>query len=316
MDVARSRDGQDRGTDPGERNLRLALAQLPPRMRRAIRLFRGLTGFSAVASLRTAVEDPPGRDAIAPSMHPRCSSLLRRTESGAPCEEQWQRHLRAGPRSEPVQSHVCPLGLRCSCVPIFYGETLIGIAKLVVGPEATDRRFSLAVEALELTVSRVCQDFHVSALTEELEGLRRQVAELRKVRRSAQLEPHKDGPEAGTREGHAPMARTGSLVDQALRHLDGHYLDRGLSLAGLSRALGVNGQYLTRLFTRVVGQRMHAYIQDLRVYHACRLLLSTDKRIREIALESGFRRPERFSRAFRDHIGVAPTAYRRIFTAN
>jgi len=262
------------------------------------------------------VEDQRGVDAIAPAMHPRCASLLRKTKSDAPCEEQWQWHLRAGPRSKPVQSHTCPLGLRCSCVPIFYGETLIGIAKIVAGPDATDRRFSLAVEALELTVSRVCQDFHVSALTEELEGLRQQVVELRKVRRNPHSGPRHDETEAGAQEGHAPNVRAGSLVDQTLRHLDGHYLDQGLSLAGLSRALGVNGQYLTRVFTRVVGQHMHAYIRGLRVHHACRLLLSTDKRIREIAHESGFRRPEWFRRAFRDHMGVAPTTYRRIFTAS
>ena len=88
-----------------------------------------------------------------------------------------------------------------------------------------------------------------------------------------------------------------------------------LSLAEVSRALGVNGKYLTRVFTRVVGQRMHAYILDLRVQHACRLLLATGRPVKEIAVQSGFRQAEGFRRVFHEHVGVPPATYRRIFTA-
>jgi AraC-like DNA-binding protein len=225
----------------------------------------------------------------------------------APCDEQWQWHLQTGRRTHAVQSHVCPLGLRCSCVPIFYGETLVGTAKVVAGPATKDRRFTLAAQALELAVSSACHDLHVSALSEQLENLRAQVAQFQDVRRSERVAP--DGGDATSER------RDGSLIDQALGYLGAHYLDPALSLAEVSRELGVNSKYLTRLFTRVVGQRMHAYILDLRVQHTCRLLLSTDRPIKQIALESGFRRPDGFRRAFQEHVGVAPAVYRRIFTA-
>jgi len=78
-----------------------------------------------------------------------------------------------------------------------------------------------------------------------------------------------------------------------------------LSLAEVSRALGVNGKYLTRVFTRAVGQRMHA----------CRLLLATDRPVKAIAVHSGFRQAEGFRRVFHEHVGVPPATYRRIFTA-
>ena len=293
--------------ETGARQRRLALAQLPARMRRALRLFRRLTGLSAVTSLRTAVDDRGEPGAIAPPIHPRCALQLRRTKIEAPCEKQWQWHLREGFRTHSPQSHVCPLGLRCSCVPIFYGETLVGTAKVVAGPATTDRRFALAAEALELAVSRVCEDLHVSALTEELTDLREQVAELRSARGSERTRPRGGDP--------ASEAWEGSLMDRTLGYLGAHYLDPALSLAEVSRALGVNSKHLTRLFTRIVGQRMHAYILDLRVHHTCRLLLSTDRSIKQIALESGFRRVEGFRRVFREHVGVAAATYRRIFTA-
>ena len=276
-------------------------------MRRATDLFRRLTGLSAVTSLRATADDRGEPGAISPPVHPRCAEQLRRTRLAAPCEEQWQWHLQAGLRTHAVQSHVCPLGLRCSCVPIFYGKTLVGTAKVVAGPATTARRFALAAEALELAVSRVCQDLYASALTDELEDLQMQVAEIRNVRGSERADSRGDDP--------ALRARDGSLVDQTLLYLDAHYLDPALSLAEVSRALGVNSKYLTRLFTRIVGQRMHAYILDLRVQSTRRLLLSTDQPIKQIALESGFRHAEGFRRVFQEHVGVAPSTYRRIFTA-
>ena len=307
MVTSKKRASRKRGKAEDPRRLRLALAQLPERMRKAALLFRRLTGLSAVTSLRAAVDDGGEPGAITPPVHPRCVSELKRTKLDAPCEEQWQWHLQQGFRTHDVQSHVCPLGLRCSCVPIFYGETLVGTAKVVAGPATRDRRFALATQALELVVSRVCQDFHVSALTEELEDLRQQTAEFRKMRGRERAEPRPDRPPSETRDG--------SLMDQALGYLGAHYLDPALSLAEVSRALGVNGKYLTRVFTRVVGQRMHAYILELRVQHACRLLLATDRPVKAIAVQSGFRQAEGFRRVFHEHVGVPPATYRRIFTA-
>ena len=213
--------------------------------------------------------------------------------------------MRTGRRTRGTQRHVCPLGLRCSCVPIFFGETLVGTAKVVAGPETTDRRFSVAARALELAVSQVCQDFRVSALEEEVRSLRRRTAGSRGLPEPARPSPAR-----------AAAAPDGSLVDRALDHLGAHYLDPHLSLAGVGRALGVNDKYLTRLFTRVVGERMHAYVLGLRVQHACRLLLSSGRPIKEIALESGFRSPERFRRVFLGHVGVGAAAYRRLFRAS
>jgi AraC-like DNA-binding protein len=284
-------------------------------MRRAIRLFRDLTGLTAVTSVRAADadRDPCG---IAPPVHPRCAGLRPAPAEKLPCEAEWQKHLRAGLRTRVVQRHVCPLDLRCACVPIHYRETLVGIAKFVAGPRMTDARLRRAVRVLELVVSSACRDLEVSALSEETRRLRRQVADLRKVRPIGAPGPR--GVDLGgvPRSGIAANAHAGSLVHKALDYLDGHYLDPALSLVAVSRQLGVNGKYLTRLFGQEVGQRMRAVILDLRVQHACRLLLDTNQPIKQVAYESGFGDPDHFRRTFRGRVGVAPTTYRGVFTSS
>lgn len=319
---ARAKRHADRGVlnrtaDPaysGERGLSAALAQLPGRLRQGIRLFRNLTGLTAVTSIRGAAEGQYDPDMIVPPVHPRCASLLRTIKQDAPCAEEWRTHVRKGLRDRSIQSHICSLGLRCSCVPIFYGGTLVGIAKFVADPQMTRRQVLLAVRALELAVSQVCQDSYVSSLSDELIGLQRQVAELQQVRGGAGSDAGERDPSDDARARSEPTVHARSRVEDVLEYLRGHYLDSDLSLAAVSRAFGLSDKYLTQLFTRVVGQRMHAYIVHLRIQHSCRELVNTRTPIKRIAYESGFKQPDRFRRAFHHEVGVAPSTYRRIFT--
>lgn len=310
----RSGGGSAVEPDPANtRTFRIALARLPGRLRQATRLFHELTGLAAVTSIRSASVDTGKAGQIAPPVHPRCASVLRVAADHVPCEEEWRRHLSTGQRSRAVQSHVCSLGLRCSCVPIFFGGTLVGVAKLVVGPETAVRRVAVAVRALEMVVARACQDFYVSTLTEELAELRHRLAELQKLRGGAALGPGDRSLAAAAISGTATASERGPIVRKVLDYLDAHYLDPELSLTSVSRELRVNEKYLTHLFTQVVGQRMRAHIVELRLQHACRKLRSSDGPIKQIAYESGFRRPDRFRRVFRRQVGVAPSTYRRIF---
>ena len=48
-----------------------------------------------------------------------------------------------------------------------------------------------------------------------------------------------------------------------------------------------------------------------RVYHAQRLLSSTNSKIMDIALESGFGSLSRFNANFKEFCGVSPKAYRQ-----
>jgi two-component system response regulator YesN len=104
-------------------------------------------------------------------------------------------------------------------------------------------------------------------------------------------------------------------VNRALAHLQHHYQESTLSLLAVAKSLECNPRYLTTRFSKVVGERMHTYLVALRVSHACRLLLDTELRVKEVAFASGFSGAGRLDSAFRRHLGVSPGEYRRIFAS-
>ncbi len=292
--------------------LDLSVAQLPGRMRRGLSVFHEITGLTAVASLEALHPGSAQRSALAPPVHPRCARRLRSVRA-APCRQQWFTHVRSGRRSPAVHSHTCPIGLRCSCVPLRIGGRLVGAVKLVVGPETSKQAFSAATSVLALVVSEISQDALISELSGEVEVLREAVAEFRRIHSRAPAAFRKPDTPAPTPVPSASEHRNRRLVESALAHLHRQYRAQALSLTAVAEALGCNPRYLTTRFTKIVGERMHAYLIRLRVAHACRLLMETRVPIKEVAYASGFRGNGGLARAFRRHVGVSPGEYRRIF---
>jgi len=276
--------------------------QLPVRIRRALTLFRKITGLTAVTSLATSLPQPATLVVLSPPIHPRCAKKLR-SIANTPCGEQWLIHVQASRRSQRTHTHTCPIDLRCSCVPIHLGNQLVGVAKLVVDPDTPVATLTTAISVLKLVISGTCQDSVVAVLSQELRKSRQRLKDSQRV--------HSDSaPGAGE-----PDAQSVALMDRALGHLRRHYQDPTLSLSAIAAALDCNPRYLTTCFTRIVGERMHTYLITLRVSHACRLLLGADLRLKEIAFASGFSGVARLAGAFRRHVGVTPGEYRRIFAS-
>jgi AraC family transcriptional activator of pobA len=88
--------------------------------------------------------------------------------------------------------------------------------------------------------------------------------------------------------------------DFARHHDAGHYADAlGVPPAALSRALG-----------EVTGKGTKELVTDRVMLEAARLLGFTDMSVSEIAFATGFDDQLYFSRAFKRHDGLAPSAYR------
>ncbi|MBL8228186.1 MAG: helix-turn-helix domain-containing protein [Bryobacterales bacterium] len=87
-------------------------------------------------------------------------------------------------------------------------------------------------------------------------------------------------------------------------------LDSDLSLDALAAKAGLSRFHLHRLFRQTTGETAKAYILRLRLQQAAFRLMLHDDRVIDIALECGFSNHASFSRAFRDHYGVAPSQYR------
>jgi AraC-like DNA-binding protein/effector-binding domain-containing protein len=101
-------------------------------------------------------------------------------------------------------------------------------------------------------------------------------------------------------------ARIRPLLRFAVRHLE-----RDLSLAALAEQAGLSPFHLQRLFRDFAGESAKHYALRLRLDRGASRLLGSADSVLAIALSSGFRNHETFSRAFRRRFGITPIAYRR-----
>ncbi|MFZ0550241.1 MAG: helix-turn-helix domain-containing protein [Steroidobacteraceae bacterium] len=83
-----------------------------------------------------------------------------------------------------------------------------------------------------------------------------------------------------------------------------------LTVTEISGSVGLHPNYAMSLFKRNIGTTIVDYITKHRVSHAQRLLATTDAKIVDVALSSGFASPSRFNAAFLQECGCPPREYR------
>ena len=84
-----------------------------------------------------------------------------------------------------------------------------------------------------------------------------------------------------------------------------------LDVRELARIAHVSEAHFIRTFRATFGETPHRYLQRRRVERAMFLLRTTDHRVTEICLDTGFASLGTFSRTFHDIVGESPTDYRR-----
>lgn len=99
-------------------------------------------------------------------------------------------------------------------------------------------------------------------------------------------------------------------LEKAIEYIEQH-LDEELFPEDIAKAGGYSLYHLTHIFTAVIGEPIGSYIQMRRLSNSCKKLLYSNKRIIDIAMESGFGSSEAFSRAFKSAYDVSPSAYRK-----
>lgn len=106
-------------------------------------------------------------------------------------------------------------------------------------------------------------------------------------------------------------------------HLDGKgrlrdFLDRisaseltEVSLTDLAQKTHCAPRHVRRLFQEVVGQSFREKQTELRLTHARELLATSQAKVLDVALESGYGSLTRFNLLFKRHFGVTPTQWRQ-----
>jgi AraC-like DNA-binding protein len=101
---------------------------------------------------------------------------------------------------------------------------------------------------------------------------------------------------------HEPLA-----VQRARELLHARFVS-GVSLDELASETGLNKHYLHKTFRSQVGMGPHAYVVQLRVA-AARRLIAAGVSLREAYKQSGFYDQSHLSRAFSETLGITPGAY-------
>ena len=96
------------------------------------------------------------------------------------------------------------------------------------------------------------------------------------------------------------------------RYLQAHLAEE-ISLTVLAEEFHLSAQYISQLFKSEIGVNFLAYLTNIRMEKAKKLLLSTSLSIAEISEQSGYGDYRVFTKVFKKSEGVTPSQYRRGF---
>ncbi len=106
-----------------------------------------------------------------------------------------------------------------------------------------------------------------------------------------------------------PVGKAHRAVQQVRAYLEAHYA-HNVSLDQLAASINFSPFHLVRVFRNEIGLPPHAYLTQVRVGHAKRLL-AAGVPIAQVAAETGFADQSHLARHFKHLAGVTPGQYRK-----
>ncbi len=117
---------------------------------------------------------------------------------------------------------------------------------------------------------------------------------------------------AGTLDSHDPEDGQKKCAPylRELKHYIDHHLERPLKLEDMERYCHMSKYRICHEFSAVFGMPPIRYLNKKRMEAAENLLLSTEKKVHEIALDIGCENTNHFIHLFKKEYGSTPQAYR------
>lgn len=101
-----------------------------------------------------------------------------------------------------------------------------------------------------------------------------------------------------------------TLIQEVATYIYNNY-DKNIYLDEVANQFNISRSYLSKKFKEITGFGFKEYLVNVRIKHACKYLLETDKSITAIAFLCGFNDSNYFGDAFRHFKGVSPNKYRK-----
>ena len=227
-----------------------------------------------------------------------CSALHRDVRAIDVCKVSDIERLSATRSSANPLLYICPFGITEAIVPIIRDGEPIGyiISALGIKESGTEdvirlstlgRDSDKALILSEIDKARKLTDTEIGAYFNMMKVLAEYIAN--------------DDTLLGDYES----------IGQLIKRYVKSNLARKLTLNDIARNLHCSTVTLTEHFKREFGITINEYITKKRMALAEKLLLSTDKPLREVASLCGFPDVEYFSRTFKKYHGISPASWRR-----
>ncbi len=100
------------------------------------------------------------------------------------------------------------------------------------------------------------------------------------------------------------------IIDNSLVYLRDNF-NQQISVSKLASDVFLSRDYYSKLFKEMTGKTVTAYIKEIRLNEACKLLCETDRKISDIAEYCGFNDMKNFYSAFKKYTGFTPGEYRK-----
>lgn len=102
----------------------------------------------------------------------------------------------------------------------------------------------------------------------------------------------------------------GEKINTAYQHVFRNFRGQ-IDHEEMARNAGMSASAFSRYFKRFTGRTVSGFVNEVRIGHAHRMLLETDRTISEVAFASGFESLSNFNRRFRDISGISPREFRQ-----
>jgi LacI family transcriptional regulator len=99
-------------------------------------------------------------------------------------------------------------------------------------------------------------------------------------------------------------------VARALRFIWDQFATSALSVDDVAAAVGVNRRVLEKAFRRELGRGVNQELASTRLRAVAQRLTSSEDSVTDIAVKTGYTRPNHLFRTFREHFGMSPRQYR------
>ncbi len=100
------------------------------------------------------------------------------------------------------------------------------------------------------------------------------------------------------------------IIFPALSYMSRHF-SQPMTVGQLAERCGMGREQFSSCFVCLMGRTPIGYLRMVRLNHACELLAGTEKKIIDVALESGFSSVSSFNRYFSEMFSVTPSRWRK-----